>query len=68
MDVEQMLSELRQEYTLINELIIALERLAGRRSRRVGRPPNWLKKVSEQPSIAGPKEAVRHVLSQGRRA
>ena len=54
MDVDQMLSDLRQEHTIISELITTLERLAGRRGPRKGRPPNWLKQAEEQKSTSVP--------------
>ena len=38
-----MLSELRAERAQIEEAIIALERLASGRGKRMGRPPAWMK-------------------------
>jgi hypothetical protein len=42
MDVNKMLSELRQERDQIDEAIAILERLARGRGKRRGRPPAWL--------------------------
>ncbi|MFN3326713.1 MAG: hypothetical protein ACK5AZ_24735 [Bryobacteraceae bacterium] len=42
MDIERMLSELREERERINDVIVSLERLAVGRGRRRGRPPAWL--------------------------
>jgi len=43
MDIPKMLAELRQEHAAIEEAILVLERLAGGRGRRPGRPPAWMK-------------------------
>jgi hypothetical protein len=43
MDIEKMLTELREDLVNIEEAIVALERLAeGRGKRRRGRPAAWL--------------------------
>ena len=42
MDVTKMISELRAERELLEEAMLALQRLAQGRSRRRGRPPKWL--------------------------
>jgi hypothetical protein len=42
MDINKMLSDLRQEREQIEEAIITLERLARGRGKRRGRPPAWL--------------------------
>jgi hypothetical protein len=46
MDVLQMLAEMRQERTRIEEAIIALERLAQGGGKRRGRPPAWMAAAS----------------------
>jgi len=46
MDVLKMLADLRQERTHIEEVIIAIERLASGRGKRRGRPPAWMKEAS----------------------
>jgi hypothetical protein len=42
MDVNKMLTEVREERQQIEEAIIILERLARGRGRRRGRPPAWM--------------------------
>ena len=42
MDVNKMLTELREERQHIEEAIVILERLARGRGRRRGRPPAWM--------------------------
>ena len=42
MDVTRMISELRAERELVEEAMLALQRLAQGRSNRRGRPPKWL--------------------------
>jgi hypothetical protein len=49
-NLEKMLKELRREQKLLNEAIVALERLLAARGRpRRGRPPKWLKGPSPKP-------------------
>jgi hypothetical protein len=47
MDVNKMIADLRQEREQIEEAILSLERLAQGRGHRRGRPPAWLKAVTE---------------------
>jgi len=42
MDVTKMLLELRADRELVDEAILALQRLAQGRGKRRGRPPKWL--------------------------
>jgi hypothetical protein len=42
MDTSKMLSDLRKERELIEEAILALERIALGSSKRLGRPPAWM--------------------------
>jgi len=46
MDVNKMLTELRQEREQIEEAIIILERLARGRGKRRGRPPLWMSQAA----------------------
>ena len=46
MELENILSELRQERERIDEAILSLERLAKSRGRRRGRPPTWMAEVT----------------------
>lgn len=48
MDVNKILTELRQEREQIEDAIISLERLARGRGKRRGRPPAWMKEASER--------------------
>jgi len=55
MDILKMLAELRQELATVDEAILALERLAGGRGRRPGRPPAWMKAAT----VSAPKRRGR---------
>lgn len=58
-----MLAELREEREQIGEVILTLERLAGARGHRRGRPPSWLKKVADSELNIGqlqPFNGLRH--------
>jgi hypothetical protein len=46
MDLENILSELRQEREHLDETILSLERFARSRGRRRGRPPAWMAEVT----------------------
>jgi hypothetical protein len=46
MDVRKIIDELRAEQALIEQAIIALERLG---EKRQGRPPNWMRDVLARP-------------------
>ena len=48
MDVNKILSELREERANINDAIANLERLARGPGKRRGRPPKWLTEAREQ--------------------
>ena len=58
MDVNKMLSELREEREHIDEVILSLERLARGQGKRRGRPPAWLKGPVEE-SDPAPKKRGR---------
>lgn len=45
MDVNKILTDLRQELEQIEDAIISLERLARGRGKRRGRPPSWMKEA-----------------------
>ena len=51
MDILQMLTELRAQREQIEEAIMALERLAGGRGKRRGRPPAWLSSGGSSPKL-----------------
>lgn len=48
MDVNKILSDLRQEREQIEDAIISLERLARGRGKRRGRPPAWMKDAEDR--------------------
>lgn len=48
MDVNKILTELRQEREQIEDAIISLERLARGRGKRRGRPPAWMKEAEDR--------------------
>ena len=53
MDVGMILAQLREERDQITEAIMAIERVAGTRHGRRGRPPKWLvATMSEVPAPA----------------
>ena len=52
MDIEKMLAELRAEKQLIDEAIMAMERLASGRGPRRGRPPKWMSDAKERGGAA----------------
>lgn len=53
MDVNKMLTELRQEREAIEEAIMILERLARGRGKRRGRPPAWMSSITKTAKKAG---------------
>jgi hypothetical protein len=48
MDVNKILTDLRQEREQIEDAIISLERLARGRGKRRGRPPSWMKEAEDR--------------------
>ena len=48
MDVNKILTDLRQEREQIEDAIISLERLARGRGKRRGRPPAWMKDAEDR--------------------
>ena len=57
MDIERMLADLRAEREVIEEAILALERLARGTAARRGRPPKWLAEMKA--AEEGPKRRGR---------
>ena len=55
MNLEQMLRELREERTGVEEAISVLERLASGRGRRRGRPPAWMASTKKRGRPKGSK-------------
>lgn len=58
MDIDRILSALRQERDEITEAIISLGRVAVSRGKQRGRPPAWMAEL-RQNSEAGPKRRGR---------
>lgn len=56
MDILKMIAELRQERERIEEVLVALERLARGQGKRRGRPPAWM--VALQQKKAAKKAAT----------
>jgi len=55
MDINKMLAELRAERDQLAEAILVLERLAGGRGKRRGRPPKWMAEVKQRGRPLGSK-------------
>src|SRR2546430_1856334 len=67
MDIHKMLAELREERKQIGEAILTLERLAGARGHRRGRPPSSLKKVADSQLNIGQQQPSNGVGHTGER-
>lgn len=60
MNLTAIIDEIRAERDLVVEAILSLERLAGGRGKRRGRPPGWLAAVlAEADTESQPKAKVR---------
>jgi hypothetical protein len=60
MDVNKMLSELREERDHLEEAILSLERLARGRGKRRGRPPAWLSDMKKRGRPPGSKNKSKN--------
>lgn len=60
MDINKMLSELRNEREQIEEAIMTLERLARGRGRRRGRPPSWMTQIKRRGRPPGSKNRPKN--------
>ena len=67
MDINKMLTELREERERIDEAILTLERLARSRGQRRGRPPAWLKEVPDSELDIGAEQEPNGVVHTGER-
>jgi hypothetical protein len=65
MNLEKILSELWDEKRRIDDAISALERISAATPKRRGRPPGWLKKLSQTPHPPL-LEPARPVAERGR--
>jgi hypothetical protein len=63
MDFDALLAQLRTEREMLEEAILALERLAGGAGRRRGRPPKWLSEQKAEAAPEAPLPRKRRVLS-----
>ena len=57
MDIQNILTELRQEHAQLTEAIVSLERLAAGQGKRRGRPPAWM--VAARGGEGAPKRRGR---------
>ena len=65
MDLHKMIAELQVERQRLDEAIQALERLSAGKSRRRGRPPNWLKKQMEAEALGSEEPDRESIAKQG---
>ena len=59
MDINRMLSELREERENIEQAIIVLERIAQGAGRRRGRPPKWMAAIETADAADGTEAAPK---------
>jgi hypothetical protein len=59
MDINKMLTELRNERQQLEEAILTLERLAQGQGKRRGRPPAWLGAAREREKTRPKVNAIR---------
>ena len=52
MNLDALLAQLRTEREMLEEAILALERIAQGTGRRRGRPPKWLRSERAEPPVA----------------
>jgi hypothetical protein len=55
MNIEKMLTELRQEREGVEQAILVLERIASSRGKRRGRPPKWMTQAKRRDRPPGSK-------------
>ena len=70
MDVNALLSQLRSEREMLEEAILALERLARGGGKRRGRPPRWMTDLKIEPEgvePAAPKRKIRVLNEEARK-
>ena len=67
MDVNKILSELKQEHDLLQHTIDTLEALARGRGKRRGRPPAWLKEAGARHNPKRPTKNRLHRTESARR-
>ena len=69
MDVNALLTQLRSEREMLEEAILALERLARGGGKRRGRPPRWMTEIKTEPEGVGPapKRKIRVLNEEARK-
>ena len=67
MNVAQIVAQLRQEHESLSEAIAVLERIAGSRQRRRGRPPAWLSAAAGSKPKRTMSAATRKKMAQAQR-
>jgi hypothetical protein len=67
MNVAQIVAQLRQEHESLSEAIAVLERIAGSRQRRRGRPPAWLSGTDGSTPKRTMSAATRKKMAQAQR-
>ena len=55
MNINKMLEDMRAERGMVDEAILALERLANRSGKRRGRPPKWMSRAKRGEHPQGSK-------------
>src|SRR6266487_1166185 len=63
MDFDALLAQLRTEREMLEEAILALERLARGSGKRRGRPPKWMTELNTEPTEEAPSPAKKRVIS-----
>jgi hypothetical protein len=63
MDFDALLAQLRTEREMLEEAILALERLARGSGKRRGRPPRWLTKLTAEASPEAPEAKKKRFVS-----
>jgi len=67
MDLTQIIAALRAEQEQLEEAILSLERVAGTRGKRRGRPPAWMMALEEAPAVKAPKKRRGRPLGSGKK-
>src|SRR5437588_114243 len=67
LDIDKMITELREEGAQIERVILSLKRLARGRTRRRGRPPSWLKEVTNSQVNSSKPQDRLHLMQAAER-
>jgi hypothetical protein len=63
MDFDALLAQLRTEREMLEEAILAMERLARGSGKRRGRPPKWLAEQKADPGQEAPRPKKKRAIS-----